>query len=660
MKKCDVIIPVYNAAQWVEMCVYALLNNTPAEYIQNVYLMNDCSGLFTQNCLQNLKERYGDKIIIVNNEENLGFIKNVNRALALSTADTVLLLNSDCLIAHHTIPNLISHLDKNEKIGLISPISSNAANVTLPLREGYSFIQMDELLHQNFFGTSFPACTIVGNCLMITRHCLQKVGYLDEIYGMGYGEETDYQFKAMEKGFEAKIAIDTYVFHQAEASFEGTNERKEKNAKIFFERWGTEYHSCMEEYVKQDPIAYIQQNLSKEEIVKPDVAFFLPDLIQGSGGTNVVVSLVNYLNMNGIFATIIVDRVHEYHEIMTFAPYYRAHLKKLRPKCIVGTLYPSIFFVKKIAELYDIPYVNFMQGYEPCFDNGSIYSWAELATKNSTNILAISQFLASKCSDNFQKEATVIPNSINMNLLHPNENIKREENIIPVVTLIFRNNYAKGDFVLAEILKLLTIRLKEIEINVIYFSDIMFPINNSNIKINYIKGPLNAEELHEIMAKSDIYVDTSFMEGFGLTPLEAMAQGVVPVIANSFGIAEYATDENSFVIDKVNDAQQYIDKIQLLIQDKQLREKMSKAGKENAKNFHIADAIQKYIIYFSQVTKQELNLSEEEKKASQRWYVPENMLYTTEQVSKSNKVNENIKKRIPVGIKKTIKKLLGK
>ena len=32
----------------------------------------------------------------------------------------------------------------------------------------------------------------------------------------GYTEETDYQFQAMKNGFEAKVAIDTYVFHKAE------------------------------------------------------------------------------------------------------------------------------------------------------------------------------------------------------------------------------------------------------------------------------------------------------------------------------------------------------------------------------------------------------------------------------------------------------------
>ena len=45
---------------------------------------------------------------------------------------------------------------------------------------------------------------------------------------MGYGDETDYQFKAHSKGFEAKVAIDTYVFHKSEVSFGTSKEKQER------------------------------------------------------------------------------------------------------------------------------------------------------------------------------------------------------------------------------------------------------------------------------------------------------------------------------------------------------------------------------------------------------------------------------------------------
>ena len=129
MKKCDVIIPIYNSPEWVKMCVYALYKNTPENYIGKVILMNDNSDELTCNCIENLRRKY-KKIEVYKNDENLGFIKNVNKGMDKTTADYILLLNTDCLVSKNTIPKLIDHMEKNKKIGLICPISSNAANLS--------------------------------------------------------------------------------------------------------------------------------------------------------------------------------------------------------------------------------------------------------------------------------------------------------------------------------------------------------------------------------------------------------------------------------------------------------------------------------------------------------------------------------------------------
>ena len=80
MKKCDVIIPVYKAPEWVKLCVYALFNNSDEKDLNKVYLINDCNDEATINCLRNLEKKYS-KITILQNQKNVGFIKTVNRGL---------------------------------------------------------------------------------------------------------------------------------------------------------------------------------------------------------------------------------------------------------------------------------------------------------------------------------------------------------------------------------------------------------------------------------------------------------------------------------------------------------------------------------------------------------------------------------------------------
>ena len=666
MSKCDIIIPIYNSPEWVKMCVYALYKNTPDEYIGKVILMNDNSDELTCNCIRNLEKKYS-KIEVYKNENNLGFIKNVNRGMDKTTAEYILLLNTDCLVSKNTIPKLIDHMEKNKKIGLICPISSNAANLSYDIPEHYSYMQVNDLFYENFKGMNFDACTVVGNCLMISRECMQKTGYLDEIYGMGYGDETDYQFKAHEQGFEAKVAIDTYVYHKSEVSF-GTSPEKQKrldhNRAIFFERWGEQYNKKMQEYVKNDPIEYIKNNLKIDKKPEPNILFFLPDIHQKAGGVHVIVDIVNYLNINGYFANILTERIHEYKEIMIFSPSFMKDIKEVSPKCIAGTIYPTIFFCETIAKHYNIPCVNFMQGYEPCFDNGEIYSWAELACKNSQNILAISEFLQKKCKENLGKEAKVIPNSINTDLLYNSDkHIKDKKQ----VTFVFRDNFAKGDFILSEILKLLTLKNYNFEINVIYMREIMFPINNNeNLKINFYKGPLNRKEVSNILFKTDIFVDASLMEGFGLMALEAMAAGAVPVMSQSFGVDEYAEDsKNCFIIKEVNNAEKYVEKIEELLKDKEKLKEMSKNAQDKALEFDIDKNVKKYIEYFKNVKIQEISLTEKEKEESKRWVVKEEDIYRDEdankvKISKKRKLYQNVLKVFPKGLKTRVKNFLIK
>ena len=582
-------------------------------------------------------------------------------------ADYILLLKTDCMLSKNTIPKLIDHIENNKKIGLICPISSNAANLSYDIPENYSYMQVDEMFYKNFKGMNFDACTVVGNCLMITRECMEKTGYLDEAYGMGYGDETDYQFKAHSKGFEAKVAIDTYVYHKSEVSF-GTSPEKQKrldhNRKIFFDRWGEEYNKKMQEYVKNDPIEYIKKHLKVEKKPAPEVLFFLPDIHQNAGGVHVVVDIVNYLNINGCFANILTERIHEYKEIMLFTPSFLSNIKNIEPKCIVGTIYPTMFICNAIAKHYNIPCVNFMQGYEPCFDNGEVYSFAELACKNSENILAISNFLKEKCKVNFNKDVEVISNSINTDLLY---NTKKEKNEKKRITMSFRDNFPKGDFILCEILKKLTLKDYNIEINVIHMRDIMFPINNNkNIKINFYKGPLNRKEVSNIMFNTDIYIDASIMEGFGLMALEAMAAGAVPVISESFGIDEYAKDgENSFVIKEINNADRYIEKVEHLLENEETLENMSRKAQEKALEFDISKNVQKYIDYFRSVKKHEVILTEIEKEVSKKWYINEEDLFkdriiSVNQVSTKKRVYYKFLKLFPKGLKTKVKNFLKK
>ena len=268
--KVDVIIPIYNSLDWLKLCVESIFKNTNYDVLGTVYLLDDCSSEVTVNYLKEVERKYGNLVKYIRNNKNLGFVKTCNKGLKLSTSSYVLLLNTDCLVSANAIEKMANAMNKDKKIGLLCPISSVAANLSYPIPLGLNFMQVNEVFEKQFSGKTFDACTVVGNCLMISRECINKVGYLDEIFGKGYTEETDYQFKAHEKGFLAKVLIDTYVYHQCRVSFGESEEQlaiRDEHLKIFFERWHDEYDKKYAKYVKNDPIVYINNNVSYDDIV---------------------------------------------------------------------------------------------------------------------------------------------------------------------------------------------------------------------------------------------------------------------------------------------------------------------------------------------------------------------------------------------------------
>lgn len=654
MQKCDIVIPVYKSPEWVKLCVYAIFKTTKLDLLGKVILINDCDDEYTNNCLNNLKEKYGNKIILEKNHKNLGFVGSTNNGMKLSKSDYVLLLNTDCILTKNAIEKMMNAMSKNKKIGLLSPISSNAANLTLEMFKGFNYSTMNDLLESKFSGKIFDACTVVGNCLMISRECINKVGYLDTAYGLGYGEETDYQFQAMEKGFEAKVLIDTYVFHKSEASFGTSKEKQErlkKNRDLFFSRWKNQYDKAMEKYKNNDPIEYILNNISEEDkIPKIDNAIYLSGIIQNAGGVHVVVDMVNYLAINGVNANIIYDYYGDYKEIMLFNPLSSNSIENAKIKNIIATLWNSVFMAKKIADKQKAKLLYFVQGNECLFENANVYGVVDTTYKIVDSIFTISKYLSDEIKEKTNLSSTIISNGINYDLIFKNEKKKK----INTITFVLRNNVMKGDWILIDILKKIDIKFKGLNINVVYMSDLIEFPEITNNSVNKILGPVSRKEIIEILQNSDIYIDASLNEGFGLTPLEAMACGNVPIVSNSFGINDYIKDKkNGFIISEVNSANKYIEKLEILLNDKDKYDDMMKNIVNTCQKFDYEKSVEKYIEYFKNVKPyvKKLKLSEKDKEIIEKYSYQQNS------INKKRKLYY-IAKLIPKSLKNKLKKII--
>jgi GT2 family glycosyltransferase len=92
-------------------------------------------------------------------------------------------------------------------------------------------------------GMSFEIPMLAFFCVMIPRHVYEKVGDLDEQYGLGYFEDDDYCRRVQQIGLRTICAEDAFVHHYLSASFNKLkNEQRQelfaRNKAIFEKKWG--------------------------------------------------------------------------------------------------------------------------------------------------------------------------------------------------------------------------------------------------------------------------------------------------------------------------------------------------------------------------------------------------------------------------------------
>ncbi len=411
----------------------------------------------------------------------------------------------------------------------------------------------------------------------------------------------------MQKGFEAKVALDTYVFHKAEVSFNTTDkkrsERLEKNRKIFFDRWGKEYNALLEVYSKNDPIEYIKKNITEEDKkINLDFAFVLPQMGKGTGGVIFVTELVNYLSMLNINIGMINLYSGSYDEIMIFSPVTPQVIDNVKCKYLIATIFDSVFFAKKLSEKTDSKLIYFSQGYEFMFLDGTKYGQVESSFKIVDYVITISDYLKNSYKKIFDIDSIRICNGVNYDILHNNN---KSSNDRKAIFMNLRNESLKGGFVLNDIIKRLSVECNNIDVYILNNSkkSDLCVNNNSTVNINIINGPISRMKVYDIIRKCDILVDSSFSEGFGLLPLEAMACGVVPVVSNSLGNVEYCVDGvNSYLIDAVNNPELYVKKIKCLLDDENLLNELKQNAMKTSKEYDFVDTVKQYKEVFDEIT----------------------------------------------------------
>lgn len=234
MSKCDIIIPVWNQLDVTRDCIDSILKNT--DYPYRLILIDNGSEAPARDYLSGLKSVGGLDLLLIRNDKNLGFVRAVNQGIASSDAPYLCIMNNDTIAAPGWLGEMIRVMEANPSIGLLNPSSNTSGQFP-----GDDSIEGYAGSLKSFKGQMQELYTCRGFCMVVTKDVIGRVGLLDEIYHVGYFDDTDYCKRAQKLGYKTARAKGAYVYHKENVSFKTLKNNKDlfsDNEKVFFKRWG--------------------------------------------------------------------------------------------------------------------------------------------------------------------------------------------------------------------------------------------------------------------------------------------------------------------------------------------------------------------------------------------------------------------------------------
>lgn len=175
-----------------------------------------------------------DGVLLANNRP-AGFAANVNRGIAATDAEYVVVCNPDAVAAPDAVRRLVAFADRRPAGGVFGPELRYPDGSWQPSRRAFPTVLgtavrrsplrlvVDPVVHQRSHylldeqpTEPTPADWLLGGFLLLRRRAVDELGGLDEAYRL-YGEDIDLGYRAAKAGWERWLVPDAVVVHRYHA-----------------------------------------------------------------------------------------------------------------------------------------------------------------------------------------------------------------------------------------------------------------------------------------------------------------------------------------------------------------------------------------------------------------------------------------------------------
>jgi GT2 family glycosyltransferase/glycosyltransferase involved in cell wall biosynthesis len=568
---------------------------------------------------------------LLSNEQAAGYTPAANQGLHQSSAEFVILLNSDTIVTPGWVDRMVACAESNPKIGLVGPLSNAATYQSIPeinvngdwvdnpLPPDVSVAQMGESVAKKS-SRLYPEMKFLnGFCLMIRRKMIDRIGYFDECnFNNGYGEEIDYCLRAREDGWQLALADDTYIYHAQSQSYnqEKSYQTSQHARTVLAQKHGQRIidestADCRENRILEGIRSHSRYLLERENMLQKGrelfsdrrVLFILPAQVSG-GGANLVLLAAKVMRQMGVDAQIMNLQIFrssfessypDLHVPIIFGNIEDVPKVAIQYDAVVATHYPTVSWIAPALEKHpDLTVGYYIQDYEPYFylpDTDDYRKAAASYTLLPSLVRCVTtRWIYDQIHHHHDVACHIIGAYLDTDLYwtRPRPAPSWPDHPLRIAAMIRPASERRNPKMTMEIMQ---------QASKMYGSKLEFKLFGCKpsdpgfaplpkVFPWHLAGELRPTQIASLLNESDIFVDYSVFQALGLTALESMGCGVAAIVPCHGGTSTFAKhEENCLVVDTHDQAACY-KALQRLIEDHTLIQKLQKNAISTATKFY--------------------------------------------------------------------------
>lgn len=240
-RRISFIVINYNTRELVLSCIQSIKEHAGQKFDYEIWLVDNASS---DGSIEAVAGTFPD-VLIIGNQENMGFARANNMALKKADGEVVVLLNSDARLTAGAIEAMYEVLESDQQVAVVGgqllnvdgssqnsidntpTLLTELCNKSL-LRKLFPRIYPSKYRH---FETPSQVHQVIGACMMLRRAAIEQVGLFDEGYFF-FMEETDWQLRFRKAGWKIIHQPHARIYHEQGKSAN----RRPASARIEFYR----------------------------------------------------------------------------------------------------------------------------------------------------------------------------------------------------------------------------------------------------------------------------------------------------------------------------------------------------------------------------------------------------------------------------------------